>query len=436
MTSRGSETDARGGTPPTEAQVEEQLDLLLGGTFFADEAEGEQPSEEGGLRSEMRKELGAKLRKGRPLRIYLGVDPTATSLHIGHLVPALKLRQFQLLGHQAIFLIGDYTGLIGDPSGQAKERPQLTRETLDAMSRGYEDQVFRILDRERTEVRRNSEWLAPLGFADVIRLAAIFPLKQMIARREFQERMEAGKSLRFHETLYPLLQGYDAFALWADVQVGGYDQHFNLLAGRQIQQHNGQEPHVMLTLPLLPGTDGRKMSKSYDNAVEVAGSSRDMYGKIMRISDEQISVYLKVACMLMEASEASALLEDYRSGGRNPIEVKEAIAHHVVCLYHGAKVADAEQVWFREHIRGRVVPQDLPDAEVSGALLETDPTWAGLLTALGLMGSKGEVRRLIQGGGLKLDGEKVTDPCARYDGVDGRVLQYGKRRFVRLRRKA
>ena len=189
----------------------------------------------------------------------------------------------------------------------------------------------------------------------------------------------------------------------------------------------------MLTLPLLPGTDGRKMSKSYDNAVEVAGSSRDMYGKIMRISDAEIPVYLQVACMLMEAHRVAALLEDYRSGGRNPIEVKEAIAHHVVGLYHGAEVAGAEQAWFREHIRGRQVPDDLPVAEVSNALFTADPTWPGLLTGLGLMASKGEVRRLIQGGGLKLDGERITDPSASYDGQDGRVLQYGKRRFVKLR---
>lgn len=419
-----------GSSTPIEAQV----DLLLRGTYFADEADGGPAPGERSLRDQMREELAAKLRKGRPLRVYLGVDPTATSLHIGHLVPALKLRQFQNLGHQAVFLIGDYTGLIGDPSGQAKERPQLTPEALAEMSRGYTEQVFRILDGERTEVRRNSEWLGRLGFADVIRLAAIFPLKQIIARREFQERMEAGRSLRFHEALYPLMQGYDAHALAADVQVGGYDQHFNLLAGRQIQQHHGEEPHVMLTLPLLPGTDGRKMSKSYDNAVSVADTSRDMYGKIMRISDAQIPPYLEVACMLMDPGEVATLLEDFRGARTNPIEIKESIAHHVVSLYHGSEVAERERAWFREHIRGRQAPSDVPDLVVPEALLAQDASWVGLIAALGLLGSKGEVRRLIQGGGLKVDGEKVSDAAAAYDGADGRLLQYGKRRFARLRR--
>jgi tyrosyl-tRNA synthetase len=414
--------------------IDAQVELLLRGTYFADEAAGGPAQGERSLREQMREELATKLKKGRPLRVYLGVDPTATSLHIGHLVPALKLRQFQLLGHQAVFLIGDYTGLIGDPSGQAKERPSRTSEELALMSRGYTEQVFRILDGERTEVRRNSEWLGRLTFADVIRLAAIFPLKQIIARREFQERMEAGRSLRFHEALYPLMQGYDAHALEADVQVGGYDQHFNLLAGRIIQQHHGEEPHVMLTLPLLPGTDGRKMSKSYDNAVSVADSPRDMYGKVMRISDEQIPPYLEVACMLMDEGEVSSLLADFRGGRKNPIEIKESIAHHVVGLYHGQEVAEAERAWFREHIRGRQLPDDVPDQAVPEALFAQDPTWAGLLTGLGLLGSKGEVKRLIQGGGLKVDGEKVTDPAGSWDGADGRLLQYGKRRFARLRR--
>lgn len=415
--------------------VPEQVDALLRGTFFADEADGAPAEGTRSLREQMRQELAAKLKKGRPLRVYLGVDPTASSLHLGHLVPVLKLRQFQLLGHQAVFLIGDYTGLIGDPSGQTKERPQLTAEELQAMSQGYADQVFRILDPERTEVRRNSEWLSTLGFADIIRLAAIFPLKQIIARREFQERMESGRSLRFHETLYPLMQGYDAHALECDVQVGGYDQHFNLLAGRQIQEHHGHEPHVMITLPLLPGTDGRKMSKSYGNAIGVADTPRDMYGKVMRIADELIPTYLDVACLLMASDRVEGLRRDFGEGRRNPIEIKEDIAHHAVSIYHGAPAADAERAWFREHIRGRRLPDagDIPEAEVSADQLAADATWAGLLAGLGRVKSKGEVRRLIQGGGLKVDGEKITDPLARWDGSGAPLVQYGRRRFVRLR---
>ena len=413
---------------------DEQVDLLFRGTLFADEVDGAPPEGAASLRQQMRLELLAKLKKGRPLRVYLGVDPTATSLHIGHLVPALKLRQFQMLGHQAVFLIGDYTGLIGDPSGQTKERPQLTAEALAEMSRGYTEQVFRLLDSERTEVRRNSEWLSKLGFADIIRLASIFPLKQIIARREFQERLEAGKSLRFHETLYPLMQGYDAHALEADVQVGGYDQHFNLLAGRAIQQHAGREPHVMVTLPLLAGTDGRKMSKSYGNSINVEDASRDMFGKMMRISDDQIPPYLDLACMLMDNQCNEALRRAFVESTQNPIEIKEAIAHHVVTLYHGEAVGNGEREWFREHIRQRKLPDEIPEAEVSDALLESEGPWAGLIVALGLMKSKGEVRRLMKGGGFRVEGEQVTDPGAVYGGKDGVLVQYGKRKFIRLRR--
>lgn len=414
--------------------VDQQVDTLMRGTFFADEAEGESAQDEASLRQQMRAELTAKLKKGRPLRVYLGVDPTATSLHIGHLVPVLKLRQFQDLGHQAVFLIGDYTGLIGDPSGQTKERPQLTAEQLQEMSQGYTDQVFRVLDGDRTEVRRNSEWLAKMGFADIIRLAAVFPLKQIIARREFQERMEAGKPLRFHETLYPLMQGYDALALECDVQVGAYDQHFNLLAGRAIQQHSGGEPHVMITVPLLAGTDGRKMSKSFGNSVNIADSPRDMYGKLMRISDEQIPSYLDLACMLMEVQSSRALNQAYESGDGNPIEIKEAIAHHVTGQYHGGAVADAERDWFRAHIRKKQLPDDIPEVALPAGQLEEDPGWAAILVALGLMKSKGEVRRLMKGGGFRVAGEQLRDPMAAHDGRDEVLVQYGKRRFVKIRR--
>jgi tyrosyl-tRNA synthetase len=412
--------------------IDEQVDLLLRGTFFADEADGPPADAEASLRTQMRKELRAKLQKGRPLRVYLGVDPTATSLHIGHLVPALKLRQFQLLGHQAVFLIGDYTGLIGDPSGQSKERPQLTAADLAEMSKGYADQVFRILDRDRTEVRRNSEWLARLGFADVIKLAAIFPLKQIIARREFQERMDAGKPLRFHEALYPLMQGYDAHALEADVQVGGYDQHFNLLAGREIQVAHGREPHVMLTLPLLQGTDGRKMSKSYGNSINVADTPRDMYGKVMRISDDLIPNYLDLTCMLMETACNRSLHDAYESGAMNRIEIKEAIGEHVVGLYFGAEQGVAEREWFREHIRQKKRPDDVADAAVTPEQLAAGADWATLLLTLGLVASKAEVRRLIQGGGFRVEDVPVTDPHAAWDGTEGVVVQFGKRRFVRM----
>lgn len=419
---------------PSTLSAEQQVDILMRGTFFADEVEGEPAQDETSLRQQMRAELSAKLKKGRPLRVYLGVDPTATSLHIGHMVPVLKLRQFQELGHQVVFLIGDYTGLIGDPSGQTRERPQLTAEQLQEMSQGYTDQVFRVLDGDRTEVRRNSEWLAKMGFADIIRLAAVFSLKQIIARREFQERMDAGKPLRFHETLYPLMQGYDAHALECDVQVGAYDQHFNLLAGRAIQQHHGAEPHVMITVPLLAGTDGRKMSKSFGNSVNIADSPRDMYGKLMRISDEQIPSYLDLACMLMDAQQSQTLKQTYQTRDGNPIEIKEAIAHHVTGQYHGGAVADAERDWFQDHVRNKKLPDDIPEATLPAGQLEEDPGWASIMVALGLMKSKGEVRRLMKGGGFRVEGEQLRDPMAAHDGRPELLVQYGKRRFVRIRR--
>lgn len=418
----------------TTMSVAQQVDILMRGTYFADEVEGKSAQEESSLRQQMRAELVAKLKKGRPLRVYLGVDPTATSLHIGHMVPVLKLRQFQELGHQAVFLIGDYTGLIGDPSGQTKERPQLTVEQLQEMSQGYTDQVFRVLDGSCTEVRRNSEWLAKMGFADIIRLAAVFPLKQIIARREFQKRMEAGKSLRFHETLYPLMQGYDAHALECDVQVGAYDQHFNLLAGRAIQAHNGAEPHVMVTVPLLSGTDGRKMSKSFDNSVNITDSPRDMYGKLMRISDEQIPSYLDLACMLMNSVQSAHLKQAYISGEVNPIEIKEDIAHHVTSQYHGEDVGDEERGWFQDHIRNKRPPDDITEIDITDEQLEGGHTWASIMVALGLMKSKGEVRRLMKGGGFRVESEQLRDLKATHDGRDIVLVQFGKRRFVRITR--
>ncbi len=434
MNQPGQPGDPCGGSERStgDLSVKEQVDLLMRGTFFADEVDGRPPEGETSLRQQMRAELAAKLRKGRPLRVYLGVDPTATSLHIGHMVPVLKLRQFQKMGHQVVFLIGDYTGLIGDPSGQTKERPQLTAEELQDMSRGYTEQVFRVLCGERTEVRRNSEWLAHMGFADIIRLAAVFPLKQIIARREFRERMDAGKSLRFHEALYPLMQGYDAHALECDVQVGAYDQHFNLLAGRAIQQSYGAEPHVMITVPLLAGTDGRKMSKSFGNSVNIGDSPRDMYGKLMRISDEQIPSYLDLACMLMDAAQSEGLKAAYREGETNPIEIKEAIAHHVTAQYHGMEVADGERGWFRAHVRKKQIPEDIPEEVVSAELLERDPSWASVMVGLGLMRSKGEVRRLMKGGGFRVEGEQIRDPAAVHDGAEELLVQFGKRRFVKV----
>lgn len=430
-------------------EVEEQLKILMRGTFFADEAEGgmerrtnsevvfESAENRGGLREQMRRELGLRLSSGKPLRVYLGVDPTARSLHIGHLVPVLKLRQFQDLGHQVVFLIGDYTGLIGDPSGRTQARIQLDAETLKEMSSNYTDQVFRILDPTKTEVRRNSEWLADLRFEDIIRLAAQFPLKQIVARRDFQERMERGESLRFHETLYALMQGYDAYALHCDIQVGGYDQYFNLLAGRVIQEAHGEKPHVMITLPLLPGTDGRKMSKSYANTVDVTDSPADMFGKVMRISDDLIARYLESCCML-PAEELDGLLKQLGDSSVNPMELKLRVAEEITALYHGAQGGTEGKAAFERLSMRRETPPDdeIPVKKVEKSMCDGRTPWYAVLADLGLVESRGAAKRLIKGGGFKVNGRAVKDweatlPAAG-DDPPSFVIQYGKRNYARL----
>ena len=421
-------------------EVEEQLSVLMRGTFFADEDEGdfeEKPKGGRGLRMQMRQELGEKLSLGRPLRVYLGVDPTADSLHIGHLVPVLKLREFQDLGHQVVFLIGDYTGLIGDPSGRAQARKQLDAETLREMSKGYTGQVFKILDPSKTEVRRNSEWLSELRFDDIIRLAAQFPLKQIVARRDFQERMERGESLRFHEALYALMQGYDAYALHCDVQVGGYDQYFNLLAGRVIQEANNEKPHVMVTLPLLPGTDGRKMSKSYGNTVNVTDSPADMFGKVMRISDDLIGRYLE-SCCLLAPEDLDCFLAKLKDPQVNPMEIKLRVAEEVTKLYHGVDGAAEGKAAFELLSRQRQAPpeEEMVVFELADDMKEGETPWYVILAELGLVKSRGAAKRLIQGGGFKINGEVVKDRDAvfKLDSDEGAsiVIQYGKRNYAKI----
>lgn len=341
--------------------ADKQLAILMRGTRFADEIDEWQDCVPSGqrLRNQMRDELRAKLKLGRPLRVYLGVDPTSTDLHVGHFVPLLKLRRFQDLGHYVIFLVGDYTATIGDPSGQAAERKRFTHEQTLELARTYTKQAFRVLDPEKTEVRHNSEWLAKLSFADIVELAAVFPMKQIIARRDFQKRMDRGESLRFHEALYALMQGYDAYALKCDVQVGAYDQHFNLLAGRAIQQHFGDPPHVMITNPLIAGTDGRKMSKSYRNTINICAPPFEMYGKIMRISDEYIPEYLEYISSL-HGHEIDELLGRLRVGA-NPMEVKKALARNLVEQYHGHTAASEAEAMFHRIVQSKNAPAELPE---------------------------------------------------------------------------
>lgn len=402
---------------------DEQLDILMRATRFADEAEDW--GEAGGLRAQMREELKKKLELGRPLRVYLGVDPTSTDLHVGHFVPLQKLKRFQDLGHHVIFLVGDYTATIGDPSGRMDERRRLTHDDTRELAKSFTEQAFRVLDPARTEVRYNSEWLEKLTFAEIVELAAIFPLKQVIARRDFQQRMERGESLRFHEALYSLMQGYDAYALNCDVQVGAYDQHFNMLAGRAIQEHFGEAPHAMVTNPLIIGTDGRKMSKSYGNTINIFDEPFDMYGKTMRIADEHVREYLELTSSL-----AVNEIEELLSGG-DPMEVKKRLASNLVEQYHGtAKAKEAEEK-FRQVVQRKEAPDEVPMKTVPPGLIGA--TWIDLCAALELIPSKGEQRRLMKQGGFYVEQQPVKDFESKAEIPQaGVLLRFGKRRYCRL----
>ena len=418
--------------------VEEQIEILFRGTLFADEVEGAAgPGEadtgatEGRtLRQQMTAELRERLKEGRPLRVYLGVDPTSTDLHLGHFVPVQKLRQFQELGHQVVFLIGDYTATIGDPSGQTSERRRLGHETVMELGRTYADQAFRLLDPEKTEIRHNGEWLAKLTFADIVELAAILPLKWVISRRDFKDRLDRGESLRLHETLYALMQGYDAYALHCDVQVGGYDQHFNLLAGRWIQERFDEKPHVMITLPLLMGTDGRKMSKSYSNAIHVNDPPEEIFGKTMRIADEFLLNYLELATAYT-GPQIDALKERLAAAGVNPMEIKKELAAHVVGLYHGEEAAARAADHFRQVVQEKAAPDEVETVSVPAGIGDGTP-WVDLAVACKLAKSKSEMRRLIQQGGFYVEQEPVADPAAAWDGRTETLIRLGKRRYFRI----
>ena len=411
--------------------VDAQVDLLMRGTRFADEADywGGEVSESGEMRSRMQAELRDKLRLGRSLRVYLGVDPTSTDLHVGHFVPLQKLRKFQDLGHQVVFLIGDYTATIGDPSGQTSERKRLTHEHVLELAGSYTEQAYRILDPDKTEVRYNGDWLGKLSFADIIEMASIFPMKQIVARRDFQRRMDQGESLRFHESLYALMQGYDAYMLKCDVQVGAYDQHFNMLAGRAIQEHFGEPPHVMLTNPLLIGTDGRKMSKSYGNVINVHDEPFDMYGKTMRMADEHIQAYLELTSSLNPEAidtEVRRLQE-----GANPMQIKKNLALDLVRQYHGEAAADEAAERFQRVVQRQQAPDEVPEVSVPAHLLGA--TWVDLCAGLQLSPSKAEARRLMRQGGFYVEQTPVKDTEVRAEVPPrGVLVRLGKRRYYRL----
>ena len=398
--------------------IDEQMTILMQGVEYGDEQ----------TRVAMEHELRERLAEGRPLRIYCGYDPTAPDLHLGHTVTMRKLRQFQDLGHEVTFLIGTFTGLIGDPSDRDETRRQQTPEEVARQAQAYAGQAFRILDRERTAVRYNGDWLAKLSFADVIHLASHFTVQQFLARDRFAVRHKAGVPIWVHEFMYALMQGYDAVAMQTDVQVGGTEQLFNLMAGRKLQEAYGQRPQVVLTMPILVGTDGhQRMSKTTGNTIGIDEPPEGMYGKVMSIPDEaMLNFYTLVTRYGPQqiAKVERALAE----GTLHPMDAKKRLAREIVSAFHGDEAAARAAAHFaRVFQAGRlpahmpVHPLDVPETNVIDLLVEA-----------GLTHSKSEARRLVQQGGVRLDGEQIVD-IGHVITADGeRVLQVGKRKFVRL----
>jgi tyrosyl-tRNA synthetase len=370
-------------------------------------------------------ELVEKLKSGRPLRIKAGFDPTAPDLHLGHTVLINKLRHFQDLGHHVMFLIGDFTGMIGDPSGKNATRPPLSREQILANADTYRAQVFKILDPQKTEVCFNSTWFEPLGAAGMIKLAARHTVARMLERDDFSKRYSGGQPIAIHEFLYPLCQGYDSVAMKSDVELGGTDQKFNLLVGRELQKHYGQTPQCVLMMPLLEGLDGvNKMSKSLGNYIGIAESPTEIFGKLMSVSDDLMWRYYEL--LSFRASEEIARFKREVTEGRNPRDIKVLLAQEIVIRFHSAKDADAALAEFEARFQRGVLPEEMPEIAVAAASL------AQVLKAAGLTSSTSEALRMIDGGGVRLNGEKVGDRNTALIAGACVVLQVGKRKYARV----
>jgi tyrosyl-tRNA synthetase len=375
------------------------------------------------------RELADKLARGRPLRIKEGFDPTRPDLHLGHTVQFNKLRQLQDLGHHIIFLIGDFTGLIGDPTGRNITRPPLSREEIEANAKTYTDQVFLILDREKTEVAFNSTWLSALGADGMIKLAAKYTVARMLERDDFAKRYAAEQPIAIHELLYPLAQGYDSVALKADVELGGTDQKFNLLVGRELQRHYGQEPQCILTLPLLEGLDGvNKMSKSLDNYVGITEPPSEMFGKLMSISDELMWRYYEL--LSFRPMDEIARLRQECAQGRNPRDAKVALAQEIVARFHSPQAADEALARFEARFKEGAIPDEMPEFTLHAA--SPGLPIAQLAKQAGVVESTSEALRLIQQRGLRVDGDVVADKALLIPAGRTVIVQAGKRRFARV----
>ena len=374
-------------------------------------------------------ELVDKLKSGRPLRVKAGFDPTAPDLHIGHTVLINKLRQLQDLGHHIVFLIGDFTGMIGDPTGKNATRPPLSRDEVAANAKTYTAQVFKILDAAKTEIAFNSTWMDKFSPADMIKLAATHTVARMLERDDFGKRYKANQPIAIHEFLYPLVQGYDSVALKADLELGGTDQKFNLLMGRELQKHYGQAPQCILTMPLLEGLDGvNKMSKSLGNTVGITDGPNDIFGKLMSVSDDLMWRYIELLSFAPIATVRQWKKEV--NGGRNPRDIKVAFAQEIVARFHDQPAAAAALADFESRFKQGEIPADI--AEVSVRAGAGGIAIANLLKETGLTASTSEALRMIAQGGVKLDGEKVSDKALKLVAGAQVVVQVGKRKFARV----
>jgi tyrosyl-tRNA synthetase len=402
--------------------IDEQATILMRGTDFGDEQTKEH------MQKELHERLVASEKTGKPIKVYCGYDPTAPDIHLGHTVTMHKLRQFQELGHEVTFLVGTFTGLIGDASDKASARPQQTLDQVTENAGTYKEQAFRILDPEKTLVRENAEWLSKLTFADVIRMASSFTVQQFLARENFSLRYEKGDAIWLHEFFYALMQGYDAVAMETDVQVGGTEQLFNLMAGRKLQEAFGQKPQTCITLPILVGTDGTlRMSKSTGNYVGIDEAPEDKYGKTMSIPDAAMRNWFELVTRWDQA-KIDALLETVERGKLHPMEAKKKLAWEIVSIFDGDEAADTAAAHFARVHQERKLPEDMPTLALTGPTNVID-----IIHSAGFAPSKSQARRLVQQGAVKLDGEKLKNIEDQIEVQEGtKILQVGKRRFVKL----
>jgi tyrosyl-tRNA synthetase len=401
--------------------IDQQVELLMQGTEYGDEELKK------AMTTELRERLVQAEKEGRPLRVYCGYDPTSTNLHLGHTITMRKLRQFQDLGHEVTFLIGSYTALVGDPSDKNKARPVLTEDQVAENARTYAEQAFRVLDRNKTKIRYNGEWLSKLTLVDLIRLGQNFTVQQFLVRENFAKRLDAGEPIYIHETFYALMQGYDAVAMQTDVQVGGTDQLFNIIvAGRKLQEALGQKPLVGIVCGILPGTDGvLRMSKSTGNIVPINTGAEDMYGKVMSVPDAVVGKYASLATR-WTPQDVEALTKAVASGEMHPRDAKMKLAFEITSVFYGEADAQAAQEAFVRLFQKKDIPEEMPEFA-----LQPGKSVVDVLLDAGLVGSKGEARRLVEQKGVKLDGETLEDAGAAFPHPG--VLQVGKRRFVRVK---